>query len=165
MDGNFLVGCRSRRASWRHCLFVISGFLITTLLLKEANRTGTISLRTFYSRRAYAYCRSTSTFFAVVLLFVCLGQVHFAPTLLDCRCFVTMSLIPVTHAVPIAHLWSLSVEEQFLHGMAILLRALGNTLAAINVILVYLLITPLIRYVIARYFSATWDVTTCSFTQ
>jgi peptidoglycan/LPS O-acetylase OafA/YrhL len=32
--------------------FVISGFLITTLLLKEANKTGTISLGSFYLRRA-----------------------------------------------------------------------------------------------------------------
>ena len=33
--------------------FVISGFLITGLLLKERERSGTISLRDFYVRRAY----------------------------------------------------------------------------------------------------------------
>src|SRR5580700_4899819 len=33
--------------------FVISGYLITTLLLKEQQRTGTISLREFYARRSY----------------------------------------------------------------------------------------------------------------
>jgi peptidoglycan/LPS O-acetylase OafA/YrhL len=32
--------------------FVISGFLITTLLIKEMGRTGTISLKRFYARRA-----------------------------------------------------------------------------------------------------------------
>src|SRR3954467_8455715 len=32
--------------------FVISGFLITSLLLAEHQRTGTISLRQFYGRRA-----------------------------------------------------------------------------------------------------------------
>src|SRR5699024_6131552 len=32
--------------------FVISGFLITGLLLREADRTGTISFRKFYERRA-----------------------------------------------------------------------------------------------------------------
>jgi peptidoglycan/LPS O-acetylase OafA/YrhL len=32
--------------------FVISGFLITTLLVKELSRTGTISISGFYARRA-----------------------------------------------------------------------------------------------------------------
>src|SRR3954463_8333213 len=32
--------------------FVISGFLITRLLLRELHRSETISLRTFYARRA-----------------------------------------------------------------------------------------------------------------
>jgi peptidoglycan/LPS O-acetylase OafA/YrhL len=34
-----------------HIFFAISGFLITTLLLREADLTGTISLRGFYQRR------------------------------------------------------------------------------------------------------------------
>ena len=32
--------------------FVLSGFLITGLLLREVRRTGTISLPSFYARRA-----------------------------------------------------------------------------------------------------------------
>jgi peptidoglycan/LPS O-acetylase OafA/YrhL len=31
--------------------FVISGYLITTLLLREARRSGSVSLRRFYERR------------------------------------------------------------------------------------------------------------------
>jgi peptidoglycan/LPS O-acetylase OafA/YrhL len=33
--------------------FVLSGFLITSMLLKEYEKSGTISLRTFYKRRAF----------------------------------------------------------------------------------------------------------------
>ena len=33
--------------------FVISGFLITDILLKELNASGTISLKRFYFRRAF----------------------------------------------------------------------------------------------------------------
>src|SRR5271165_4954607 len=33
--------------------FVISGFLITTLLLRERERSGSINLKKFYIRRAY----------------------------------------------------------------------------------------------------------------
>ncbi len=34
--------------------FVISGFLITSLLLKEEERSGSISLKDFYTRRTFA---------------------------------------------------------------------------------------------------------------
>ena len=62
---------RAPRSSARHCripgvclsanyanfgvrvFFVISGFLITTLLINEHDRTGSISLKQFYIRRAY----------------------------------------------------------------------------------------------------------------
>src|SRR4051812_31489927 len=33
--------------------FVLSGFLITTMLLEEHERTGTLSVRAFYTRRAF----------------------------------------------------------------------------------------------------------------
>jgi peptidoglycan/LPS O-acetylase OafA/YrhL len=38
--------------------FVISGFLITGLLLTELDDRGTISLSRFYARRIRRYCRS-----------------------------------------------------------------------------------------------------------
>ena len=37
--------------------FVISGYLITTILLQEQSRTLSINLREFYIRRAYRICR------------------------------------------------------------------------------------------------------------
>lgn len=36
-----------------HVFFVISGFLITTLLLKERINTGNVSLKNFYIRRVF----------------------------------------------------------------------------------------------------------------
>ena len=42
-DGNFGV----------NVFFVISGFLITTLLIAEENKTGAISLKNFYLRRIF----------------------------------------------------------------------------------------------------------------
>src|SRR5882672_6045500 len=46
--------------------FVISGFLITTLLLRERSRTGAISLRKFYLRRAL---RIFPLYYAVLALY------------------------------------------------------------------------------------------------
>src|SRR2546425_5872998 len=47
--------------------FVISGFLITTLLKEEYERTGSISLRSFYVRRVFRIFPAAYAFIAVML--------------------------------------------------------------------------------------------------
>jgi peptidoglycan/LPS O-acetylase OafA/YrhL len=47
--------------------FVISGYLITSLLLKEHARIGSISLRELYLRRAYRILPAAYTFMVVVI--------------------------------------------------------------------------------------------------
>jgi peptidoglycan/LPS O-acetylase OafA/YrhL len=89
--------------------FVISGFLITTLLLKEREKTGAISLRNFYVRRAY---RILPASYAVTLAIALLW--HNRVQLRDVLC----SLLYVQNFNPgvswsLGHMWSLSVEEQF----------------------------------------------------
>ena len=50
--------------------FVISGYLITTILLGEHARTATISLRDFYIRRAYRIFPAAMCFiFAIIPLY------------------------------------------------------------------------------------------------
>src|SRR5207244_11910237 len=48
--------------------FVISGFLITTLLFKELEATKRISLRNFYLRRVFRIFPAFYTYFAVILV-------------------------------------------------------------------------------------------------
>jgi peptidoglycan/LPS O-acetylase OafA/YrhL len=50
-----------------YIFFVVSGFLITTLLLREIQRYGTISLRAFYIRRAL---RIWPLYYAVLVVYV-----------------------------------------------------------------------------------------------
>jgi peptidoglycan/LPS O-acetylase OafA/YrhL len=100
--------------------FVLSGFLITTLLVKEHQRTGHISLRAFYQRRVL---RLLPAF--VVLLAVCscyvLAQRCAAETRPVTRGIVfglgcnvnNYCWIKGCHAGMLTHLWSLGVEEQF----------------------------------------------------
>lgn len=106
--------------------FVLSGYLITDLLLAEHRRSGAISFRHFWARRAR---RLLPALF--VMLFVVLGWA----TLLDrvqlpaLRSDLPAAVLYVSnwwfifHHVsyfarfgppsPIGHLWSLAVEEQF----------------------------------------------------
>jgi peptidoglycan/LPS O-acetylase OafA/YrhL len=91
--------------------FVISGFLITYLLLKEHAQTGAINIRKFYARRALRILPVYFTFLAVVLalqIFTPLRQPKI--TWIGNLTFTT-NFLPMTWTT--GHLWSLAVEEQF----------------------------------------------------
>jgi peptidoglycan/LPS O-acetylase OafA/YrhL len=107
--------------------FVISGFLITGLLLAEIEQRGTISLTGFYGRRAKRLLPAA----AVVLTTVALLTVAFLPKIrwADIGADIVSSAFYVANwrfaegAVdylaqnnapsPVQHFWSLAVEEQF----------------------------------------------------
>ena len=56
--------------------FVISGFLITSLLLEEHRRSHTISLRGFYLRRSFRIFPAFIVYLLAVVLLQALGQLH-----------------------------------------------------------------------------------------
>lgn len=89
--------------------FVLSGFLITTLLRCEQKETGTIRLKQFYIRRAYRLLPAAYVYLiAVTVIF------HQSLPFKD---LVAAYLYLTSYALhspwPLIHLWSLSVEEQF----------------------------------------------------
>src|SRR5215471_17960142 len=57
------------------CFFVLSGFLVTTLLLREHEETGSISLRRFYARRTLRIFPAFYTFLLVMFVLSRLGLV------------------------------------------------------------------------------------------
>lgn len=89
--------------------FVISGYLITTILLNEHLQTSTINLRQFYIRRAYRILPAAAVFmlFAMVMYWHELRWYDIGAMLLYVANF--------DGARPwmVSHLWSLCVEEQF----------------------------------------------------
>jgi peptidoglycan/LPS O-acetylase OafA/YrhL len=89
--------------------FIISGYLITTLLLKEHAKTSTIGLREFYVRRAYRILPAAMAFMLPVLVIFWheLRWYHMAAAALYVANF------DFAHPWFLGHLWSLSVEEQF----------------------------------------------------
>jgi peptidoglycan/LPS O-acetylase OafA/YrhL len=92
--------------------FVISGFLITTLLLAEHEKTGTVSLKLFYARRALRIFPASYTYIACVFLLWLLGTYQWGAD--NFWYAVTYTVNYVTHPCwQLGHLWSLSIEEQF----------------------------------------------------
>ena len=93
--------------------FVISGFLITTLLLQEKNKLGRISLKRFYFRRTLRIFPAYYAFLACVFLLaawrmITLERSDYAYTLT-----YTFNLKGTQPTWWIGHTWSLAVEEQF----------------------------------------------------
>jgi peptidoglycan/LPS O-acetylase OafA/YrhL len=107
--------------------FVISGYLISGLLLREVGRTGRVSLRGFYVRRVRRILPMALLVLAVTVLMSYavllrskahtalvdslwaggfLANVHFAAVGTD---YFSQGSAPS----PLQHYWSLSVEEQF----------------------------------------------------
>jgi peptidoglycan/LPS O-acetylase OafA/YrhL len=89
--------------------FVISGYLITTLLLKEHARTSTIRLRDFYVRRAYRILPAAILYMLPVFVIFRheMRWYHMVAAALYLTNF------DYAHPWFLGHLWSLSVEEQF----------------------------------------------------
>ena len=106
--------------------FVISGFLITGLLLREIDHTGTVSLREFYARRARrilpaSFLVLAATLAGCALFFSPVGLWRAAPDIAASAAYVpnllfARQVIDYFHPArisPVIHYWSLGVEEQF----------------------------------------------------
>ncbi len=92
--------------------FVISGFLITSLLLNELRSSGSISMKGFYIRRTYRIWPALYVYIGVVALMWSLGYLDLRPNDLLAASTFTMNYHH-DRAWALNHIWSLSVEEQF----------------------------------------------------
>lgn len=96
--------------------FVLSGFLITSLLLEEWTQTGTINFRNFYIRRGLRLLPPLLLVIAICLLVVTFfppaqGSAEAAKSILVA--LYLSDWMPARVFPPLFHTWSLSIEEQF----------------------------------------------------
>lgn len=109
--------------------FVLSGFLITSMLFKEAELTGKINLQEFYARRVRRLLPASSLVLVISVLLayfflIPIGdeQLKFVRSAIAAAFFVSNIYFwkssggyfdGPSDQIPLLHTWSLSVEEQF----------------------------------------------------
>ena len=104
--------------------FVISGFLITTLLAREQERSGTINLRRFYTRRMLRIMPAATALIGVVALLQVFGWAHLE--FRDwCGALTYTTNILYHPAWELGHIWSLAIEEHFYLMWPFALSVLG----------------------------------------
>ena len=98
-----------------HVFFVLSGFLITTLSLREEDRRGRLSLSNFYIRRAF---RILPVYFVVLAMYVgtygLRGEFHASGIATNMPYYLTFTseYVPIGYA-QFAQSWTLGIEQKF----------------------------------------------------
>lgn len=130
--------------------FVISGFLITWLLLKEREKTGRINLRKFYVRRLL---RIFPVFYFYILVVWITGKIlgnEVQPEIiLTSAAYLQNFAFAGSHWL-LAHSWSLAVEEQFYLIWPWISKKVNRLLPVYMLVLVFV-IGALARVVAYKY--------------
>jgi peptidoglycan/LPS O-acetylase OafA/YrhL len=126
--------------------FVLSGFLITWLLLKEAGRTGTVSVKDFYIRRVL---RIFPAFYVFGILSYLLTRLTVGPLPASARADYISAFFyagnywhAISHANHhyLGHIWALCIEEQFYLLWPLLFAAFYRDLRKLTYVLVGLIV-------------------------
>jgi peptidoglycan/LPS O-acetylase OafA/YrhL len=130
--------------------FVLSGYLITKLLLREEDQAGDISLRLFYLRRATRLFPALWLYLLVVFAIWLTGALPDHPLhSFFTSLFYVRNIVGRGHETD--HLWSLSLEEQFyLLWPLVVVSLKGRDRARLVVATITLLIVTVWRAYAAR---------------
>jgi peptidoglycan/LPS O-acetylase OafA/YrhL len=145
--------------------FVLSGFLITTLLLKEHRTYGGVNVFHFVMRRVF---RILPLYYVIIILAVTLR--YFYITYMNSESVIYGSLL-IYNYIPrdktvhfLAHLWSLAVEEQFYVIWPFIFAALARSKVSLVTAAVITVIGCWIRMVTGygelnqRFYVAIWTI-------
>jgi peptidoglycan/LPS O-acetylase OafA/YrhL len=139
--------------------FVISGFLITYLMLQEHTSTGTLSLRKFYARRALRILPVYCAYLVVALGLQIFTVVHRPMATWIANLTFTTNFArdpngPLTKFFTM-HLWSIAIEEQFYLFWPVVLVAAGlqNTRRLLRILIIPVVATPVFKLILYTHYA------------
>jgi peptidoglycan/LPS O-acetylase OafA/YrhL len=141
--------------------FGISGFLITTLLLKEKAKTGQIGLKSFYIRRAFRIFPVANLYLFVLIGLNIVFSLHITFASFATAFLYVKNLAPSGITVVNSpgwytlHFWSLAVEEQFYLLFPFILT--WNFKAYLRILIGLILFIPLANLI---YYNTSFAATT-----
>lgn len=136
--------------------FVISGYLITKLLLNERDRNGEISLKNFYIRRV---CRIFPVFYLYISTIIILKYTIYPDIFSDWKnvlfcslflwnyknLFYRSAVVDTNGGWFMGHYWSLAMEEQFYLLFPIIFKKIRNIVTLEKILIAIILIMPVFR--------------------
>jgi peptidoglycan/LPS O-acetylase OafA/YrhL len=126
--------------------FVISGFLITTLMLDEETMTGNLNIRLFYMRRIFRIIPVYLLYVIFISLWLNAKQIGLTKYNLVHVLTFTVNFDQKFQWF-VAHFWTLSIEEQFyLFWPAILVLFRKNLKIILIILIAYSCLTRVIAY-------------------
>jgi peptidoglycan/LPS O-acetylase OafA/YrhL len=136
--------------------FVLSGFIITWLLLKEENKTGSTDLRQFYIRRAFRILPPALLYLGVISLLVLAHRSAASWGEIGSAALFARNLYGLygPGSADTGHFWTLAVEEQFYLTWPFLFVLLGKRGRAI-LLIALLAISPIWHHEYSRLFPNT----------
>jgi peptidoglycan/LPS O-acetylase OafA/YrhL len=125
--------------------FVLSGFLITWLLLQEETRTGEVSLSGFYRRRFLRIFPAFDVYWLLVIILLLITHKHIPWGNAFSALFYVSDYYNASHGDPnsaFSHTWSLAIEEQFYllwplifyrlrHNLKLMTKVLASAIVAV----------------------------------
>lgn len=135
--------------------FALSGFLITTLLLKEQDRTSNIDLKAFYRRRFFRILPASYLYLTTVAILSLVGIISVSGHFLwESFAFILNYQIlwgEEGHGYwYVAHFWTLCLEQQFYLIWPAILAGLSHR-SATRVLCALIILMPILRVV--HYFA------------
>jgi peptidoglycan/LPS O-acetylase OafA/YrhL len=175
-----LVLCFHGGASWMtggyvgvSVFFTLSGYLITSLLLVEHQRSASIDLRGFYTRRVKRLLPASLLLLMVVVVAAAAGawrwdgaltrdvvgsalQVENWVKLFGDASYADLVNATLGRVAPLEHYWSLSIEEQFYWVWPVVMLVLLRRVRSAQRVMVWLVSAALVGMVAAPVIASVW---------
>lgn len=152
--------------------FVLSGFLITYLLIIEKQKTGTVAVKKFYIRRVL---RIWPLYFLILIVgfFVLPNfkqidiqyqkvyfEQNFFPNLILFLLMLPNLAFSIFPAVPhIGQLWSIGVEEQFYIAWPLIVKQSAKLLKTLIIIILSLIVLKIVVLLLGKmFYQETWYI-------